>query len=345
MGAYIESPGLIINIRIGVVSSGGQRQETYVMRLSTFPKSLVEQIRTAVAGTYNKGLDPCSDTNGLISGMICRMAYSTLPNPAPNLHSQLEPLGQENEGIFLLTLNRPEERNSIGKQMLRELRECLDHLASESVSTGCVVVRSCVNGVFCPGIDFNERENMTMREYDEYTRDLRSAITTLESLPMPTIAAIDGYALGSGVELALACDLRIGGQNAKFAFPEARLGLIPNCGGTQRLSRLIGRSRAKLMVLSGRGVCASEAKEIGLLDVEEDDQVMMEALSIARQISSSAPLALRAIKLAINLGSETELSTALKIEEACYESIKHSRDRDEGFHAFAEKRHPYFKGE
>lgn len=343
------------------------------MRLSTFPKSLVEQIRTAVAGTYNKGLDPYSDTNGLISSMISRMGYSTLPNPAPNLHSQLEPLGQENEGIFLLTLNRPEERNSIGKQMLRELRECLDHLASESVSTGCVVVRSCVNGVFCPGIDFNERENMTMREYDEYTRDLRSAITTLESLPMPTIAAIDGYALGSGVELALACDLRIGGQNAKFAFPEARLGLIPNCGGTQRLSRLIGRSRAKLMVLSGRGVCASEAKEIGLLDVEvrpddmkedtsnkqstkttdvdgddacqEDDQVMMEALSIARQISSSAPLALRAIKLAINLGSETELSTALKIEEACYESIKHSRDRDEGFHAFAEKRHPYFKGE
>ena len=330
-------------------------------------QGLVAQVRTAVAGMYHKGLGPCSDTNGLfLMDVSYGMAYSTLPTPAPNLHSQLEPLGQENEGIFLLTLNRPEERNSIGKQMLRELRECLDHLASESVSTGCVVVRSCVPGVFCPGIDFNEREGMTMREYDEYTRDLRSAITTLESLPMPTIAAIDGYALGSGVELALACDLRIGGQNAKFAFPEARLGLIPNCGGTQRLSRLVGRSRAKLMVLSGRGVCASEAKEIGLLDVEtggenkkeregaglradddsqEDDQVMMEALSVARQISSSAPLALRAIKLAINLGSETELSTALKIEEACYESIKHSRDRDEGFHAFAEKRHPDFKGE
>lgn len=266
--------------------------------------------------------------------------------PDEDLHAQLEPLDGQHEGVFLLTLNRPSAKNAIGKQMLRELRECLGHLASESTSTRCVVVRSATLGVFCSGVDLNERECMTRREKDEFNRELGDAINTLEGLAIPTVAAISGYALGSGAELALACDLRVGGPDAKFAFPEARLGMIPSCGGTQRLARLVGRSRAKHMLYTGRGINSAESSEIGLLDVMvENDDPIVEALEVARDICASAPMAVQAIKMAINLGSETELSTGLKIEQACYDSVKSSKDCAEGLAAFAEKRNPNFKGE
>lgn len=134
------------------------------------------------------------------------------PTPAADLHAQLEPLEKENEGIFLLTLNRPEEKNAIGRQMLRELRECVQNLATEN-SIRCVVLRSSVKGVFSAGVDLNERENMTQREQEEFLRDLRDTVCRLEHLSMPTIATIDGYAIGAGAELALACDLRIGGTS------------------------------------------------------------------------------------------------------------------------------------
>jgi methylglutaconyl-CoA hydratase len=271
---------------------------------------------------------------------------SSTPSRVAELQAQLEPLDGENEGIFLLSLNRPERKNAIGKQMLKELRECLDHLSSER-STRCVVIRSQVPKVFCAGIDFNEKESMTTREWDKYVRDLRNVIKSLEGLLIPTIASVSGYAVGVGSELALACDLRVGGKESAFAFPDARLGMIPSCGGTQRLSRLVGRSRAKLLLYTGRGINSIEASEIGLLDIVDQgsEDPLDEALSLARSIGSSAPLAVQGIKLAINLGAETELSTGMKIEEAVFESVKASKDNVEGLQALAQKRSPDFKGE
>jgi len=201
--------------------------------------------------------------------------------------------------------------------------------------------------VFCAGIDFNEKESMTTREWDKYVRDLRNVIKSLEGLSIPTIASVSGYAVGVGSELALACDLRVGGKESAFAFPDARLGMIPSCGGTQRLSRLVGRSRAKLLLYTGRGINSIEASEIGLLDIVDQgsEDPLDEALSLARSIGSSAPLAVQGIKLAINLGAETELSTGMKIEEAVFESVKASKDNVEGLQALAQKRSPDFKGE
>jgi len=157
--------------------------------------------------------------SGLFSSSLSRAGLSSKagkedvfvpPTPAADLHAQLEPLEKENEGIFLLTLNRPEEKNAIGRQMLRELRECVQNLATEN-SIRCVILRSSVKGVFSAGLDLNERENMTQREQEEFLRDLRDTVSRLEHLAMPTIATIDGYAIGAGAEIALACDLRIGG--------------------------------------------------------------------------------------------------------------------------------------
>lgn len=184
------------------------------------------------------------------------------PDPAPNLHAQLEPLDGDNEGIFLLTMHRPDATNAIGWQMVKEMRECMQNLASEN-TIRCVVLRSALEGVFSAGIDLNEREKMTHRESEEFMRELRDVISSVEGLAAPTIAAVDGYALGSGAELALACDLRLAGENAKIAFPETRLGTIPSCGGTQRLSRTVGRSKAKELLFTGRGIEGVEAESIG----------------------------------------------------------------------------------
>lgn len=293
-------------------------------------------------GPFNTGF---ADRLGHISSLNAYLSSSNSLR-LPELQAQLEPLDGENEGIFLLAFNRPEQKNAIGKRMLRELRECLDHLASER-STRCVVIRSLVPKVFCAGVDFNERERMTTREADEYTRDLRNVVNCLENLAIPTIASVSGYAVGAGSELALACDLRVGGTETAFAFPDARLGMVPICGGTQRLSRLVGKSKAKHLLYTGRGINATEASEIGLLDIldQASDDPIEESLNLARSISSSAPLAVQAIKLAINLGSETEQSTGLKIEETVFESVKASKDTAEGLHALAQKRSPDFKGE
>lgn len=283
-----------------------------------------------------------------ITHFSCIDAYfsSSTTSRVSELQAQLEPLDGENEGIFLLSLNRPEQKNAIGKQMLRELKECLDHLSSER-STRCVVIRSLVPKVFCAGIDFNERESLTTTECDEYTRDLRNLTNSLEGLSIPTIASVSGYAVGAGSELALACDFRVGSKESAFAFPDARLGMIPSCGGTQRLSRLVGRSKAKLLLYTGRGINSVEASEIGLLDVldQGSEDPLDEALSLARSIASSAPLAVQGIKIAINLGSDTEQSTGMKIEEAVFQSVRASKDNIEGLNALAQKRSPDFKGE
>ncbi|KAL6777387.1 hypothetical protein ACKKBF_B21305 [Auxenochlorella protothecoides x Auxenochlorella symbiontica] len=258
------------------------------------------------------------------------------------LQVALEPL---DGSIFMLTLNRPDARNAIGRQFLRELKESLDNLVQER-STRCVIIKSSVSRVFCAGADLKERANMTRQEASAFVRDLRGTFSALEALPMPTIACVDGYALGGGAELALACDFRVCGTGAQFAFPETRLGIIPGAGGTQRLPRVVGTPRAKELIYTGRRISAQEALDIGLAD-HLADSVSAEdrALRLARDIAQGGPVALRMAKQAIGLGMEVDLASGLLVEEACYAQVIPTQDRLEGLKAFAEKRPPVFKGE
>ncbi|MEW5302382.1 MAG: hypothetical protein WDW36_005175 [Sanguina aurantia] len=261
-----------------------------------------------------------------------------------HLHAFVEPLLDVYEGVSVLTLNRPSARNAIGKQMLQEVRECIANLRQEP-STRCVLVRSLASGVFCAGADLKERRAMSVLETAEFVGCLRNTFTALRELPMPTIAVLEGLALGGGAELTLACDLRVGGRDAVLGFPETQLGIIPGAGGTQSLPRLIGVSRAKDLIFTGRRVHAEEALTIGLLDfVVDPGKAYARALQLAGEVCRGGPLALRAAKSALNGGLDVDLHTGLRLEESCYAQLLHSKDRAEGLAAFEAKRPPRFTG-
>ncbi|KDD74494.1 enoyl-CoA hydratase/isomerase [Helicosporidium sp. ATCC 50920] len=259
------------------------------------------------------------------------------------LHVSLQPV---EDSLFLLTLNRPTAKNAIGRQLLRQLQEALRSLEKER-GTRAVVLHSAVSGMFCAGADLKERRGMSRDEAKLFVRDLRAAFSQLEALPAPTIAAIDGFALGGGAELALACDLRVAGPTAQIAFPETGLGIIPGAGGTQRLPRVVGVPRAKDLIFTARRVAAPEALAMGLVDrVAGEGQTALEAaLGLAREIARGGPEALRKAKVAVGVGAEMDLASGMRLEEACYDFILTTEDRVEGLRAFAEKRTPVYKGE
>lgn len=200
---------------------------------------------------------------------------------------------------------------------------------------------------------------MTAREASAFVADLGVAFTSLAALPMPTIAAIDGVALGGGAELALACDLRVVGPGAALAFPEARLGIIPGAGGCARLPHLVGAARALDLIATCRRVGPDEAVALGLAEyraTEEDERAGTghagthgaadaRALALAAAISSAAPLALRAAKAAVVGGAGLDVSAALALEAACYGRLLGTKDRLEGLAAFGEKRKAVWRGE
>ncbi|KAG2435095.1 hypothetical protein HXX76_007182 [Chlamydomonas incerta] len=261
------------------------------------------------------------------------------------LHVSVEPLSGAHEGVSVISLSRPAARNAIGRQLLRELAEALDTVRQER-TTRCVLVRSVVPGVFCAGADLKERAGMTQSEAAEFVSRIRRTFSELQDLPMPTVAVVEGLALGGGAELALACDMRVMGSGAVIAFPEAQLGIIPGAGGTQRLPRIVGASRAKELIFTGRRVGGEEAQKLMLADhVVPDDQVYNRALQLAEQIVRSAPLSLRQAKAAVNRGLEVDLHTGLAMEEALYAQLLPTKDRLEGLKAFAEKRKPAYTGE
>ncbi|KAH8118615.1 ClpP/crotonase, partial [Phellopilus nigrolimitatus] len=251
-------------------------------------------------------------------------------------------------GIKYLSLNRPQSKNALSMRLLKELQECLDSARNDK-DLRVLIVRSTALGSFCAGADLVERRTMSLEQVSKFLSDLRTAFTSLENLTVPTISAIDGPALGGGLELALACDFRIAGQPniAKIGLPETRLGIIPGAGGTQRAVRLLGISKAKELVFTGRLLTASEAEEIGLVDyVSEPGTLAIDrALKLAKEIASNSPLALKAAKQALSRAPELELEAGLDFERACYEPLLSSKDRVEALNAFKEKRAPVFKGE
>ncbi|XP_073200998.1 methylglutaconyl-CoA hydratase, mitochondrial isoform X3 [Lepidochelys kempii] len=200
------------------------------------------------------------------------------------------------------------------------------------------------------GADLQERAKMHSSEVSSFVSKARATINEMANLPVPTIAAIDGTALGGGLELALACDIRVAASSAKMGLVETKLAIIPGAGGTQRLPRMIGVSLAKELIFSARIVDGKEAKSIGLVShvVEQNesgDAAYRRALALAQEFLPQGPLAIRVAKLAINQGMEVDLVTGLAIEEACYAQTIPTKDRIEGLLAFKEKRPPRYKGE
>ncbi|EGG08028.1 uncharacterized protein MELLADRAFT_35165 [Melampsora larici-populina 98AG31] len=252
----------------------------------------------------------------------------------------------ELRGLTFLNLNRPTARNAISSKLLSELSEALETVRFDG--TRVLVLKSSAPGSFCAGADLKERQHMTKLEVSKFLYELRNAFHDLENLPMPTIAAIDGPALGGGLELALACDLRVAGPGAsKIGLTETRLGIIPGAGGTQRVSRLLGLSKAKDLIFGAKMLNAQQAYHMGLVDyISEGGMSATElAIKVAQGILPNGPVAIQAAKLSINRSIEVDLQTGLDFERQCYETVLRSKDRLEGLSAFNEKRKPRFTGE
>ncbi|XP_015666377.1 enoyl-CoA hydratase domain-containing protein 2, mitochondrial [Protobothrops mucrosquamatus] len=256
--------------------------------------------------------------------------------------------GKADCGIAEIQMNRPHARNALGKVFVDELYEILDVLRFDE-SIRAVIVKSKVKGVFCAGADLKERARMNDSEADHFVQRLRSLMDNIAALPMPSIAAIDGYALGGGLEMALACDLRVAASSAKMGLIETTRGLFPGAGGTQRLPRCIGIALAKELIFTGRQIDGQEAFSMGLLNHtvpqnEEGDAAYQKALTLAEEIVPQAPIAVRLGKLAINKGIEVDIASGMAIERMCYAQNLPTRDRQEGMAAFIEKRLPKFTG-
>ncbi|KAM5149101.1 enoyl-CoA hydratase domain-containing protein 2, mitochondrial [Mantella aurantiaca] len=262
---------------------------------------------------------------------------------------QLTHLGGHDEGIAEIVMCRPRAKNSLGKVFVNEFFHSVDSLRHDS-GVRVVVVRSAVPGVFCAGADLKERAKMSNLEVSLFVQELRKLMNEIAALPMPTIAAVDGYALGGGLELALACDLRISASSAKLGLIETTRGLLPGAGGSQRLPRLIGVGLAKELVFTGRRIDGSQAYDIGLVNDaipqnESGDAAHKRALELAQEILPQAPVAVRMAKLAMNKGIEVDIGSGMAIEGMCYGQVIPTKDRIEGMAAFQEKRPPHYKGE
>ena len=220
-----------------------------------------------------------------------------------------EHLEGEDSGAVVVTLNRPGSKNALGSAMMTEFRSTLDSLRFNP-DVRAVILRSAVPGVFCAGADLKERAVMTRAEVAAFVHGLRTAFSDLHLLPMPVICAVEGAALGGGLELALACDFRVSGADALFGLPETGLAIIPGAGGTQRLPRLIGAARAKELIFTGRRLVATEALAYGLVSsVAPAGHAYAQALDMARTILPRGPIAIRAAKEAVDRGIEVDLAT------------------------------------
>ncbi|KAK3103239.1 hypothetical protein FSP39_017747, partial [Pinctada imbricata] len=199
------------------------------------------------------------------------------------------------------------------------------------------------------GADLKERAKMTNEEVGPFVAGLRASVSEMANLPMPTLAAIDGFALGGGLEVALACDMRITSHNAKLGLVETRLAIIPGGGGTQRLARAIGPAKAKELIFAARVFDGSEAEKMGVVNHsvpqnEEGDAAFQKSLELAREILPQGPVALRMAKFAINRGVEVDINSGMYFEEAGYAQVIPTRDRREAMEAWLEKRPPKYYG-
>jgi enoyl-CoA hydratase/carnithine racemase len=252
------------------------------------------------------------------------------------MHGMGEFVGlQVTDGVGTIRLDRP-KMNAISFQVQSELREAAQE-ATERDDVRAVVVYGGEK-VFAAGNDVKEMADLSYADMVKLGSSVQAAVTAVARIPKPVVAAVVGYALGGGCELALAADVRFAAEDAQLGQPEVLLGIIPGAGGTQRLSRLVGPSRAKDIIYTGRFVKADEALAIGLVDrVLPRDQVYAEAVAWAGQFSGAAALALRAAKESIDRGLEVDLDTGLEIERAAFAGVFATADRTAGMRSFVEQ--------
>ena len=254
-------------------------------------------------------------------------------------------LVEKKDGILILTINRPDCMNALDRRTLKQGAELIDRIHYEK-EVRVVIITGAGEKSFCAGADLKERANMNSMEVRNYILRIKNTLSNLENLNKPVIAAINGVALGGGLEFPLACDIRIASPNARLGLTETSLGIIPGAGGTQRLPRLIGRGRAKEMIFTAQIINAETALEYGLIThIAPEGKLMETTIEIAKKIQANGPLAVEQAKIAVNRGMETDIDSGLRIESDAYEKLIPTMDRLEALAAFREKRKPEFRGE
>ncbi len=248
------------------------------------------------------------------------------------------------EAVATIELYRPQKKNSLNGEMRGEIEECLKELAHDRDTRAVIVTGG--EEIFCAGADISEiQESGSAEDAYHHAREFQLLFDQIEALPQPVIAAVSGYALGGGCELALACDFRIASQTARFGLPEIKIGAFPGGGGTQRLPRLIGASKAKVMIFTGDPIGAEEALSLGLvMKVVPKEKLAAEAQAFAAKLAALPRLALQASKASINKGLEIDLASGLELEARNFGTLATTHDLKEGTLAFLEKRKPNFTG-
>lgn len=246
------------------------------------------------------------------------------------------------EKVCIITMNRPKALNALNNDTLKELSQIIDIVSEKEEILGIIITGE--GKAFVAGADIRQMQNYKSEEGRKYAGYAQSVFNKIEELEKPVIAAVNGYALGGGCELAMSCDIRIASEKAVFGQPEVNLGVIPCFGGTQRLSRLVGTGVAKELIFTGRQVKAEEAKEIGLINkVVLCDVLLEESMKMMNEIIKKAPIAVRYAKVVINKGMDMDLKNALELEKDIAGLTFATRDKQEGMDAFIEKRKPIFK--
>ncbi|QYJ17238.1 Short-chain-enoyl-CoA hydratase [Rubrobacter xylanophilus DSM 9941] len=247
------------------------------------------------------------------------------------------------DGIAVLTIDRQEKLNALNPQVTEEIGQTLLDLEREAPRA--IIVTGAGDRSFVAGADIEAMSTMSPLEAKRFAEMGHAAMALLDRTPVPTIAAVNGYALGGGCEIALACDIRVAAENAVFGFPEVSLGILPGMGGTQRLPRLVGPAVAKELIFTGRRISAGEARRIGLVNrVVPRGEALEAAREIAAEIAANAPLAVRHAKAAANRAFDVDLISGLEYEADQFSLLFATEDAREGMGAFIERRKPAFEG-
>jgi len=253
-------------------------------------------------------------------------------------------LNRMEEGIAWITLNRPEKHNALNAALLEELDLCFAELR-EKPELRVVVIAGAGSKAFAAGADIQGLQDRSPGEAEGAALRVQAILDRIQSFPRPVVASIQGWALGGGLELALACHLRIASTAARLGCPEVGLGIIPGYGGTQRLPRLIGQGRALQLLLTGEAVDGEEALRLGLVNqLCAPEDLEAQTLSLARTLASRGPLALQALLQAVHQGAELTLEEGLRLEARLFGSLEGTLDRQEGLSAFRGRRRPEFRG-
>lgn len=285
-----------------------------------------------------------------------RNLSSNVPNDENVYESRIEvPTSspQHNAIISVINMNDSKSKNALSKKSVYKIMNILHSLQYYDENTidnsrvRALILRSNIPGIFCAGANLKERQTMSKSQVELWLKVQRSLMDNLSDFPYPTIAAIDGHALGGGLELALACDIRIVNEKAKVGLVETKLAIIPGAGGTQRLARLIGVGKAKEHIFVAEPIDGTEAARLGIANhlATGENGSFDKAVELAMKICKRGPRALRLAKAAIDNGSQTSLDTGLDIENAYYGQLLDSSDRTEGLKAFTEKREPLYTGD